>query len=152
MFFFRILTFQRRMEATAISLVFDASQDQATYKGPGYHHPGSQMLKQILHSKVECLSLKFLHLKRFSQSEFLINWIVSLRSYQILFQTSDCRSHFRVWTCTRPRSLVRSWEQAELVFPKTRLRGIGLASSRSSTTMPENSTCPIRLSTFSIKE
>jgi hypothetical protein len=34
------------MEATAISLVFDASPDQANYKGPGFHHPGKVVFIQ----------------------------------------------------------------------------------------------------------
>jgi len=40
-FFYRIAAFQRRIEALAVGLIFDASPDQSTYKGPGFHHPGN---------------------------------------------------------------------------------------------------------------
>jgi len=40
----RITAFQKRIEALAVGLIFDAVVDQSTYKGPGYHHPGNLKL------------------------------------------------------------------------------------------------------------
>ena len=37
--FFRIVQFQRRSDATNISLVLDVNGLEEMYKGPGYHHP-----------------------------------------------------------------------------------------------------------------
>lgn len=39
----KITTFQRRVDATAVSLVFDATPDQSKYMGPGFHHPDKIM-------------------------------------------------------------------------------------------------------------